>query len=245
MKLFTSVLLLILATGLANAQNSRLREYNTIGWFSTTITPAISKKVSGHLEYQWRRDNFVKDWQQSLLRIGFNVKLHKQVTVHAGYAWIETYPYGTYSLSAIPKRFPEHRVYEQVVVTSSVGKTNLSHRLRLEQRWLGRFTSMSSDKPDETIFLNRFRYMPRLDIPVDEKIYASVYNEIFLGFGKNVNENVFDQNRVGLIAGYKASSNFKIEAGYINQIVQLGREINGRNVFQYNSGVIVNTFFNF
>lgn len=232
-----------LVTHFSLAQN-RISEHNTIGWFSTTITPAVSKKVSLHGEYQWRRDDLVKNWQQSLLRVGVNYKIHPQVTLHAGYAWIETFPYGTYTLSSVPRRFPEHRVYEQLVVTANVGKSALMHRLRLEQRWLGRFASMDTDRPSY-VFLNRLRYMPRLDIPLSAKWYAAFYDEIFIGFGKNVGENVFDQNRVSALMGYKANKNFRVEGGFLNQTVQLGREIEGKNVFQYNNGVIINTYFNF
>ena len=205
------------------AQN-RLSEHNTIGWLSTIITPEINKKASFHIEYIYRRDNLVTDWQQSLLRLGFNYKIHPQVTLHAGYGWIETFPYGTYNLSSVPRRFPEHRMYEQVVVAAKVGATNLQHRLRLEQRWLGRFSSLTSNKPT-FVFLNRFRYMPRLDVPLGAKPYAAAYDEVFIGFGKNVGENVFDQNRLGIVAGYKFSKVFRAEAGFISQIVHLGREI--------------------
>lgn len=223
---------------------SRISEENTIGWLTTTITPAISKKVSIHTEYQWRRDNLVKDWQQSLLRVGVNFKVQPQLTLHLGYGWIETYPYGTYTLSAVPRRFPEHRIYEQLVVTGNVGKSTLLHRLRLEQRWLGRFASINTEKPSY-VFLNRLRYMPRLDIPLTENWFAAVFDEIFIGFGKNVGENVFDQNRVSALIGYKANKTFRIEGGFLNQTVQLGREIESKNVFQYNNGVIINTYFNF
>lgn len=229
---------------LSFSQNNRLSEHNTIGWFTATITPAISKKVSLHTEYQWRRDNVVKDWQQSLLRVGVNYKVHSQVTLHAGYGWIKTFPYGTYNLSAVAKPNPEHRIYEQVTVTSNIGKSALSHRLRIEQRWLGRFASVDDDKPGFN-YLNRFRYMPRLDIYVNEKWYAALYDEIFIGFGKNAGENIFDQNRIALMVGYKARKNFRLEGGFLNQTVQLAREIENKNVFQYNSGIILNTYFNF
>jgi hypothetical protein len=36
-----------------------------------------------------------------------------------------------------------------------------------------------------------------------------------------------------------------VEAGYLNQVVQFGRQINGRNVFQNNHGLIVNANFLF
>jgi len=141
-------------------------------------------------------------------------------------------------------RFPAHRVYEQVVVTANVGKLTVLQRLRLEQRWLGRYASMNTVTPSY-VFLNRLRYMPRLDIPLGEKWYTAFYNEIFIGFGRNLGENVFDQNRVSILIGYKANKNFRAEAGFLNQTVQLGREIENKNVFQFNNGIIINTYLNF
>jgi hypothetical protein len=171
-------------------------------------------------------------------------RLHPQVSIQLGYAWAPTFPYGTYTLAAVPKVFPEHRIYEQVVLTSAVGKATLTNRLRLEQRWIGRFASVEAEKP-AFVFLNRFRYMPRIDFPITEKWYAAAYDEILIGFGKSVGENIFDQNRVSAMIGYKASPLFKIEGGFINQTLQLGREFENKNAFQYNSGLIINTYFNF
>ena len=120
----------------------------------------------------------------------------------------------------------------------------------LEQRWIGRYTNASLTKEDEYIFVNRLRYMYRMQIPLkgktiaDKTPYAAIYDEIFVGFGKNVNENVFDQNRLGVLLGYRFSSKLRIEGGYINQIVQLPREVGGSNVFQYNNGLIVSIIVN-
>ena len=75
--------------------------------------------------------------------------------------------------------------------------------------------------------------------------YAAVYDELFIGFGKNVNENVFDQNRLGILLGYRYSSKLRIEGGYLNQMVQLSREVNGSNVFQNNKGILLSTILNF
>jgi hypothetical protein len=73
----------------------------------------------------------------------------------------------------------------------------------------------------------------------------AVYDEIFIGFGKNVQANVFDQNRLGVLFGYRFNKTFRAEAGYLNQILQFGRLVDGKNVFQNNNGVIVNSLFNF
>ena len=78
----------------------------------------------------------------------------------------------------------------------------------------------------------------------DKTAYLAIYDEVFIGFGKNVNENIFDQNRVGILIGYRFSPSIRIEGGYLNQILQLGREVNNRNVFQQNNGLILNAYFN-
>jgi hypothetical protein len=78
----------------------------------------------------------------------------------------------------------------------------------------------------------------------DKTAYLAIYDEVFVGFGENINENIFDQNRVGILLGYRFSPSIRIEAGYLNQTLQLGREVNNRNVFQHNNGLIVSANFN-
>ncbi|GAA4377874.1 DUF2490 domain-containing protein [Hymenobacter koreensis] len=245
-------LALLLATAPAAAQNTRLSDYNRIGWYTNTTTLRFAEKWSGHLEYQFRRENFITDWQQSLLRTGINYQVNDRLTVRAGYAWIETYSYGDYPLQAAGFRFPEHRTYQMATLSNPVGKTEISHRFMLEQRWVGRILRDADGGRDfdEWVYTNRARYMVRVQRPLGTPgeggrgPYAAAYDEIFLGFGRNVNENVFDQNRLGLLLGYRFNPKFRLEGGFFQQIVQLGREIETRNVFQYNNGFILNTVLN-
>ena len=130
----------------------------------------------------------------------------------------------------------------QLTVTSNIGKVAISHRLRLEQRWIGKLHTMASDGPDEWVYLNRVRYMPRVDVPLSKKVYAAAYDEIHIAFGKNVGENIFDQNRIAALMGYKFHPKFRAEAGIINQTLQFGREINNKNVIQSNTGFLVNGY---
>ncbi|MFN0081478.1 MAG: DUF2490 domain-containing protein, partial [Ferruginibacter sp.] len=101
------------------------------------------------------------------------------------------------------------------------------------------------------VFTNRLRYLYKMQIPitgkaiVDKTLYAAAYDEIIIGFGKNVSENIFDQNRFGVLLGYRFTKSFKLEAGFLSQIVELSREVNNRNVVQYNNGIIINSVFNF
>lgn len=234
----------------STAQNTRIKDYNNIGWYAATGTFHFHKKWSAHLEYQWRREDFLSKWQQSLLRTGINYHVNSNLTVRAGYAWAETYNYGDYPLNAFGKTFTEHRLYQVATLTQRNGCIDLTHRFLLEQRWLPRYASAASVKPEEWLYLNRARYMLRLQRALkgktleDKEPYIAAYDEIFIGFGKNVNENIFDQNRIGLLLGYRFNSSFRIEGGYLNQTLQLGREVIGRNVFQHNNGFILSGIIN-
>ncbi len=120
----------------------------------------------------------------------------------------------------------------------------------LEQRWVGRYLNADSPRPDQTVFSNRIRYMFRAQMPLgkptmgDRTVYAAAYDELFVGLGRNVAENVFDQNRLGLLMGYRFNKALRVEGGFFQQILQLPREIQNRNVFQINQGIIVNTVLN-
>lgn len=238
------LLSICLFTGMNTIAQTRLKDKNTIGWYSTTIAPKISEKFSGHIEYQWRRTKLITNWQQSLLRLGMTYKMSPNVQFQAGYGWAHTFDYGEYFLMSTRRSFDEHRIYEQAVISSNVGRLKYSTRLRLEQRWLGIYANAEDTKVARWNYLNRFRIMPRVDVPLGKNWYAAAYDEMCLGFGKNIGQNVFDQNRVAAMLGYEFNKNIKIEGGFLNQTVQFGRQINQKNVFQYNNGIILNTYFN-
>jgi hypothetical protein len=101
------------------------------------------------------------------------------------------------------------------------GMVEFSHRFMLEQRFVGRYSSESLDKEDEFPFMHRMRYMVGMQLPLkgkeikDKTPYVALYDEIFIGFGRNVNANVFDQNRIGLLFGYRFSPQFRLERGIL------------------------------
>ena len=243
-------IIVILFSQYAFAQNSRLNTNNTIGWYNYFGTFKVSEKFGVHTEYQFRRNETITEWQQSLARVGVNYQVNPKLQLRLGYAWIETFPYGEIPINGMGKDFTEHRLYQMATISDKISIVDLSHRFMLEQRWIGRYSNANLTSEDEFPFLNRLRYMIRIQMPLkgteikDKTPYIAIYDEIFVGFGKNVNENIFDQNRVGILLGYRFNPVLRIEAGYLNQIVQLGREIDNRNVFQQNNGVIINANFN-
>jgi len=241
--------LLLLVSICCAAQNDRISDFNNTNWLQTFNTVTLNKKWSLHAEYQWRREKGLKFWQQGLLRIGANYKIGDNVIAHVGYAWAETFPYGDYPI-ANNGTFPEHRLYEQLTLRQPSGKVLFTHRFRVEQRWLGRVKAgTAGDREiEDWFFLHRFRYQFRTQYPFwtkgDKQFYGGVADEIFIGAGKNLGTNIFDQNRIFLLLGLKLNKKISVEAGYFNQTLQQGRRVNNNTIMQRNNGVVISSFFN-
>ena len=239
---------LILYSQLSFSQEQRLADHNAIGWLAYTGTFKLKGKISIHTEYQWRRVNGLKNWQQGLLRTGVNFAIRKDISINAGYAFAETFPYGDYPVAAA---FPEHRIFEQVVIKNPVGKMDISHRFTLEQRFVGKVVIQNGSKETDYTFLNRMRYRIRTEMPLNKNKHGkniwsiALLDEIFIGWGKNIGANIFDQNRLAILIGYKLNQNIKLETGYLNQVLQQGKRINDKPVFQYNNGFLLSAHLSF
>jgi hypothetical protein len=246
---FYSLIVLALCLAAATASNAqRISDVNTIGWYNSFGTIHVNPKTSIWLEYQWRRENFITDWQQSLARVGVKRHFKNGLAALLGYGYIITYPYGDYP--AGPYHIPEHRIWEQLTWNDNIGRVGLNHRMRLEQRFVGRIDQKAATRDvSDYLYMNRFRYQLRGTLPLKKKTitdktwYLAAFDEIFIGFGKNVNQNIFDQNRIGALLGYQPNKSFRVEGGYFNQTVQQGGLVTAREVFQYNHGLIVNLYY--
>ena len=251
MRKLSILLILSFVSLLSYSQNTRLKDKNSIGWYAFNASLKLDPKWSLAGEFQWRRDNVISDPQQNVYKLAINRLAAPGLNIRAGVALAETYEYGSIPVNSMGKQFTEYRTYEMAGLSNKIGIVENSHRFMLEQRWVGRYSDASLSKEDDYVYTNRFRYMYRVQIPLkgkeitDNTPYAAVYDEVFIGFGKNVGENVFDQNRLGVLLGYRCSPKVRIEGGFLSQIAQFGREIGGRNVFQHNSGIIVSTNLSF
>lgn len=97
----------------------------------------------------------------------------------------------------------ENRIYEQFSLKSKVGKFSLENRLRYEQRFL------VVGETKET--LKRIRYRIKATLPLTKTFFINVYDEIIF----NVNDPIFQQNRLYGALGIKASKNYSIQLGYL------------------------------
>jgi hypothetical protein len=111
----------------------------------------------------------------------------------------------------------EKRMYQEATVPGRIGeRIYLTHRFRLEQRWV-----------DGQDFRMRLRYLFGIDYPLNQTtmdpgaVYLSFYNELFI----NANESIgngrrvdrFDRNRLYLAVGRALQRNRRIQFGYMHQ----------------------------
>ena len=204
------------------------------GWYMYFGNHKLTDKVSLHTEYQWRRNEIITHWQQSLSRIGVDYKLSPTVMVTGGYGYIVIFPYGD---QPIAFTFHEHRIWEQLILTQSSGRFFFNHRFRLEQRYLEnrRDNGDGTSSKDGYTYRSRARYRFLVNVPLNKPameqgaIFLSVYDEVFLQFGPNFGQNYLDQNRLFGAVGYVISPNANVQAGYLNHFVIKGNALDAEN----------------
>jgi hypothetical protein len=211
----------------------KIVDFNKHLWVNYSGEHTVAGRWGIHFDAQWRRSNLGAIWQQYQLRPAVNFRVSPSVLLTTGYVFTRGYPYGDYPLRAA---FPEHRIYQQLLVTKRVGPLTVQQRSRLEQRFI-RYPNQGPNGP--WTYQNRFRHMVRVEIPLGNpdkarRWYVPVYDEIFLGIPPNFGARTFDHNR--LAAGFgRAHGTFKAEVVYMNQF--LGQR-NGR-IFEFNNTVMV------
>ena len=222
MKKIYTLALLVYISGNVHAQT----QFSS--WLATFNTVKTGKKTSIHSDIQWRSSDQLEFTQTLLLRAGLNYHVNKKTTLTGGYAFIHNYR----NVGGIDGYLPEHRIWEQFLYNHKMSKVSVTHRLRLEQRFLSGTTVVNNQlKRDGTLYANRVRYFLRNVLPFSGKspfekgAFAALQNEVFLNVGnkEHVNGKTFDQNRLYVAVGYRFNKSFDLETGYLNQYT------NGRN----------------
>lgn len=99
----------------------------------------------------------------------------------------------------------------------------------------------------------RFRYRLRIAMPLkgntidDNEFYLHAFDELLIGAGEKIKNNIFDQNRLNIGLGYKLNKHCKFELGYINQIVMksASHPISNLPILESNNGFLLGVTYNF
>lgn len=213
--------LFALLTFVVGASAADQSDSNSNVWFGYVGDHPIGDGPWGlHLESQVRRVDYGRNWQQFLVRPGINYTVSPTLSFSAGYLWADTYAYGDIPVAA---DFPEHRLWEQALISHKSLGIEWQHRLRLEQRRIGEMTRQNGAwEVGNWRYENRIRYMLRASVHLDDakKWYLAVSNELFFNFGSNVSVNYFDQNRAFIGLGRHLNEHTRVEIGFLEQTLQ-------------------------
>ena len=207
-----SILFLLLVFN--NTLKSQTVHQNT-GWLFLMNSTKLNDKWGAHFDLQLRSSDEFKDVRNLLIRPGLTYFFNSSNNLTMGYLFTQTYSPGVKSIT-------ENRAWEQFIHTHKIKSINVSHRFRLEQRFIEKIAA-------DDVFAQRLRYFVRFlilfqkDAKVFEKgLFAAVQNEVFFNVQNKdvVNNTFFDQNRAYLALGYRLQKKIDIEAGYMNQAVK-------------------------
>ncbi|PZR23551.1 MAG: DUF2490 domain-containing protein [Flavobacterium psychrophilum] len=208
------------------------------GWGAVFATYKLNDKLSIHFDGQVRSADEWERFQNVLLRPGLNYHINNTSIATLGYAYIAS----NRTVSDISGWIPEHRIWQQYIYNQRFAldarSTTLQHRFRLEERFVG--TSMIDGnelKTDDYEFALRLRYFVRMIMPLQKTesftngAFVAFQDEAFVNIQNNdrvTNGKVFDQNRAYVALGWRFSSKFDLEAGYMNQYA-VGRNLDVSN----------------
>lgn len=205
------------------------------GWFMFLNSTKFNDKWGMHFDFQVRTQDNWDGVRNLLIRPGVTYYINKNSNATVGYLYTPTFLQFTPAMASAKSTLTEHRIWQQYVYNHQPWKgAALSHRFRLEQRFIERQT--------DDLFSQRFRYFIRLVQPLQkqegaftEGIFAAIQNETFFNIQNKaeLNDNFFDQNRAYLAMGYRFSKKADIEVGYLNQAIK------GRNQNTINNAIQV------
>jgi hypothetical protein len=245
-KLGALVTLLFLVEAAIAQSTPRQTVDQSITWLSINSNVKLSKKWSAVVDGQFR---FVKDMEnmQHMLRIGASYDITSKLSiVPVGYAYIWNYKYGEQPAGFVNN---EHRIWQQVFYKHKVSFISINHRLRLEERFLQNRNAVNEGTPESNAYSDdqmRVRYRFLANIPLNKKsmeaktIYLSIWDELFVSWGKSVTYNKINQNRIFVGPGYQFTKALSVQGGYFYQLLVKANGAKQEN----NKGILLQVNYN-
>jgi len=197
------IILLLIVTSQVRAQSRD--NYNM--WFQYLMSARLTDKSTLTALSQYRSFDLAYDTRLFLVSAYVDYEVAHEVKPAAGFMFLVL---DSYKSDNTKKERYEKRPFQQVTLGGNIGRTSVSHRFRVEERFIS--------NPND--FIVRLRYLISLRIPFNrsgekEKLYGILKNEIRMNV---VKEEPFDSNRLTAGLGIKVGKNSAIELAFINQL---------------------------
>ena len=209
-------------------------------WLSYFGDQPFTNTLALHLEGSYRHTFPFDRPEQYMLRSGLTVEHGHGLSSLFAYTYLVSYPFegGTLSPASASGKQPEHRLFEQLqfehpVIHIGDKHVTLTHRFRVEQRWLG--TSTEGVGVTKWNFAERARYRLTAKIPFKTASwrtvpnYLSVFNEVYTSFGPHGGKTPFYANVDYGAFGWNLGSMFAFELGYQHRYAPIANGVLGQN----------------
>jgi len=176
-------------------------------WFQYLMSAKLTDKSTLTALTQYRSFDLAYDTRLFLVNAYVDYEVADNIRPAAGAMFLILESYNADDSKKI--RY-EKRPFQQVTADYYIGRTSISNRLRVEERFIS--------NPDE--FEVRIRYLISVRIPFNkkgekEKLYGILKNEIRMNVDKL---EPFDSNRITAGLGIKVGKNSALELAFINQM---------------------------
>ncbi|MCC9166309.1 DUF2490 domain-containing protein [Pontibacter harenae] len=216
------------------AQSPRNVTHQNLQWVRYNNQLTINEKWAVHSEVDNRM--FLSPFKEHHLVTRSNVRysLSKGVEIGAGITYALQHPQDPNSASDLV--VPELRPQQDLTLKQDLGKLKLNHRYQLEERFIRKSTGDELEPGYRFNF--RARYRLQLEVSLwkggEKELKAIAFDEVMLNFGKQVQQNVFDQNRIYGGLRWSTSPRLAMELGYMKWYQQRpnGTDFYNRNIYR-------------
>jgi hypothetical protein len=195
-----------------NEKKSIERSFDT--WWSNINRYELPGKWSLGSELHVRRTQGLERWRQFLIRPFLNYSLSDRSHLSAGYTFIQNYP----RIRGTDAHVREHNVWEQVTLDRKAERLSMSHRYRLEHRWIG---TPALDQEGNTVRRTerreRFRYRFTMEVPLleNDKLFFEAFNELWVNLFQGSKTISMNQNWTYGGLAFRFSKKGKLGVGYM------------------------------
>lgn len=182
---------------------------NQLGtWYIYYGTHTISDKLSAYTELQCNLYEVASNFEQFWAITALNYHLSESAETSIGYGYFNQ----DTSFQDTPgeQNTTENRLFEQLALSSVLGKFNFQNRYRIEHRFI--------EKPNERVTEHRVRGRLQVTFPLNDRWFLNAFDEVFI----NLQEPLFNQNRLYGALGFKVCDRMKLQAGFM-KIHQTGK----------------------
>ena len=169
-------------------------------WLEFSMDNKIDESWSIPVSSILKHHELFETYDFAFIRTGITHHFKPTFKLTAGIAYLNSQ---TYTDTELSDKAYQLWIYNQCTITSNIGQNALSHRLRLENRWVTKIQS--------THFNHRVRYRMQFSKSIFGKVFVKSFNEIFF----NLKGHAFNQNRIFIGIGREISPMIKMDIGYL------------------------------